>query len=55
MITVFGSVNPDLVARVERLPRPGETLAGQAEELLERLPTSEPQRHFRPGAVLQFA
>ena len=28
MIVVFGSVNLDLVARVERLPRPGETLAG---------------------------
>jgi hypothetical protein len=28
MIVAFGSVNLDLVARVERLPRPGETLAG---------------------------
>jgi ribokinase len=27
-ITVVGSVNLDLVARVERLPRPGETLTG---------------------------
>jgi ribokinase len=27
-ITVVGSVNLDLVARVERLPRPGETVAG---------------------------
>jgi len=28
MIVVFGSINLDLVARVPRLPRPGETLAG---------------------------
>ena len=27
-LTVVGSINLDLVARVERLPRPGETLAG---------------------------
>ena len=27
MIIVFGSINLDLVARVPRLPRPGETLA----------------------------
>jgi len=30
VIVVFGSVNLDLVARVARLPRPGETLAGRA-------------------------
>jgi ribokinase len=30
MIVVFGSVNLDLVARVARLPRPGETIAGTA-------------------------
>ena len=30
MIVVFGSINLDLVARVGRLPRPGETLAGHA-------------------------
>jgi ribokinase len=29
-LTVVGSINLDLVARVERLPRPGETLAGSA-------------------------
>ncbi len=29
-IAVFGSINMDLVARVARLPQPGETLAGQA-------------------------
>lgn len=29
MIIVFGSINLDLVARVSRLPRPGETLAGE--------------------------
>jgi len=29
MITVFGSVNIDLVGRVARLPTPGETLAGE--------------------------
>ena len=28
MLIVFGSINVDLVARVPRLPRPGETLAG---------------------------
>ena len=28
MLVVFGSINLDLVARVPRLPRPGETLAG---------------------------
>ncbi len=28
MLVVFGSINLDLVARVARLPRPGETLAG---------------------------
>lgn len=28
MVIVFGSINVDLVARVQRLPRPGETLAG---------------------------
>jgi ribokinase len=34
-ITVVGSINLDLVARVERLPRPGETLSGAE---LERFP-----------------
>lgn len=34
-VTVVGSVNLDLVARVERLPRPGETITGAA---LERVP-----------------
>jgi ribokinase len=34
-LTVVGSVNLDLVARVERLPRPGETLTGAT---LERIP-----------------
>jgi len=29
VIIVFGSINLDLVARVDRLPRPGETLAGE--------------------------
>ena len=28
MIVVFGSINLDLVARIERLPQPGETVAG---------------------------
>jgi ribokinase len=30
VILVFGSVNLDLVARVHRLPRPGETLSGES-------------------------
>ena len=34
-LTVVGSINLDLVARVERLPRPGETLTGAA---LDRFP-----------------
>src|SRR5262249_38665788 len=34
-LTVVGSINLDLVAKVERLPRPGETLTGAP---LERIP-----------------
>jgi ribokinase len=34
-LTVVGSINLDLVARVERLPRPGETLSGAT---LHRIP-----------------
>lgn len=34
-VVVVGSVNLDLVTRVERLPRPGETVTGDA---LERIP-----------------
>jgi ribokinase len=34
-LTVVGSINLDLVARVERLPRPGETLTGAS---FERFP-----------------
>jgi ribokinase len=34
-LTVVGSINVDLVARVEHLPRPGETLAASA---FERIP-----------------
>jgi ribokinase len=34
-LTVVGSINLDLVTRVERLPRPGETLGGST---LERVP-----------------
>lgn len=30
MITVFGSINMDLIATVSRLPKPGETLAGRS-------------------------
>ncbi|MFC6491058.1 PfkB family carbohydrate kinase, partial [Nitratireductor sp. GCM10026969] len=30
MITIVGSINLDLIARVERLPRPGETVPGEA-------------------------
>ena len=34
-LTVVGSINLDLVARVDRLPRPGETLSGAT---LDRIP-----------------
>src|SRR5919108_328755 len=34
-LTVVGSINLDLVVRVDRLPRPGETLSGAT---LERIP-----------------
>jgi ribokinase len=34
-LTVVGSINLDLVAKVERLPRPGETLSGAT---LDRIP-----------------
>ena len=30
MITVFGSINMDLIATTERLPKPGETVAGSS-------------------------
>lgn len=29
MITVFGSINMDLVATAKRLPKPGETVTGE--------------------------
>ena len=28
MITVFGSINMDLISTTERLPEPGETVTG---------------------------
>ncbi|MCJ9723914.1 PfkB family carbohydrate kinase, partial [Agrobacterium sp. BETTINA12B] len=28
MITIFGSINMDLIATTDRLPKPGETVAG---------------------------
>jgi ribokinase len=34
VIVVFGSINVDLVARVQRLPQAGETLAGQSFSML---------------------
>jgi ribokinase len=34
LIVVFGSINVDLVAQTARLPRPGETLAGESFALL---------------------
>jgi ribokinase len=30
MITVFGSINLDLITRTARLPKPGETVAGRS-------------------------
>ncbi|HEY5307342.1 MAG TPA: ribokinase, partial [Casimicrobiaceae bacterium] len=34
MIVVFGSINVDLVAQVESMPSPGETLSGSALAIL---------------------
>ena len=34
MITVFGSINVDLVSRVERVARPGETVRGSEYQLI---------------------
>ncbi len=30
MITIFGSINMDLIATTDRLPKPGETVAGNS-------------------------
>jgi ribokinase len=54
-LTVVGSVNVDLVARVERLPRPGETLTATA---LERIPggkgANQAVAAARLGAAVRF-
>lgn len=45
MITVLGSINMDLIATTERLPQPGETVAGSS---LRRPPAARaPTRHSR--------
>ena len=41
-LTVVGSINLDLVARVERLPRPGETVAGATLRAVPRRQGREP-------------
>jgi ribokinase len=54
-ITVVGSANVDLVARCERLPRPGETLTGA---VFERLPggkgANQAVAASRLGAQVRF-
>ena len=54
-LTVVGSVNLDLVARVERLPRPGETISAQS---FERLPggkgANQALAAARLGAQVRF-
>jgi ribokinase len=54
-LTVVGSVNLDLVAKVERLPRPGETLTGAT---LERIPggkgANQAVAAARLGAQVRF-
>jgi ribokinase len=49
-LTVVGSINLDLVARVERLPRPGETLTGAR---LERIPGGKGANQAVAAARLQ--
>jgi ribokinase len=54
-LTVVGSVNLDLVARVERLPRPGETVSGAT---FERVPggkgANQAVAAARLGAPVRF-
>jgi ribokinase len=54
-ITVVGSANVDLVARSERLPRPGETITGA---LFERIPggkgANQAVAAARLGAAVRF-
>jgi ribokinase len=54
-LTVVGSVNLDLVARVERLPRPGETLTASS---FERIPggkgANQAVAAARLGAEVRF-
>jgi ribokinase len=48
-LTVVGSINLDLVTRVERLPRPGETLSGAT---LERVPGGKGANQAAAAALL---
>ena len=49
VITVFGSINLDLIGTVERLPRPGETVPGNA--IFDRARAARaPIRRWRPRA-----
>jgi len=47
-ITVVGSANTDLVARCEKLPRPGETVTDAALERIDR----EARECVRRGALI---
>jgi ribokinase len=51
-LTVVGSINLDLVAKVERLPRPGETLSGAT---LERIPGGKGANQAVAAARLALA
>lgn len=48
-LTVVGSINLDLVAKVERLPRPGETLSGAT---LDRIPGGKGANQAVAAALL---
>ena len=50
-LTVVGSINLDLVARVERLPRPGETVSGGAARALSRAARARTRRSRRRGSA----
>jgi ribokinase len=53
VIVVFGSINVDFVARVQRLPQAGETLAGRSFSMLPGGKGAARTRPWRPGAAAQ--